>query len=73
VARRVIAYLKELYADSGRSGIVEVDASCGIPYKHCVALTDELPDAEFVYVASEFPKTRAIKADEEIQMLPRCA
>lgn len=69
----LIERLKELDVGSGRIGIVEVDASCGIPHKHYMALTSELPNAEFVYVTSEFWKLRAVKSDEEIQMLARCA
>jgi Xaa-Pro aminopeptidase len=69
----IVNEIKERGYDKGRIGIVEYDPYTSIPKNHWDFFTDNLAEAEFVFVTKEFIALRLLKSAEEIQFLERSA
>ena len=69
----IVNEIKERGYDKGRVGIVEYDPYTSIPKNHWDFFTENLPQAELVFVTKEFIAMRLLKSAEEIQALERSA
>ncbi len=74
-AREIVAQLKKNGIGKGRVGLVGVNATfnMGMPYQHFAALSQGLPEIEWLDVTRAFAGMRLIKSDEEFEWLRKAA
>ena len=74
-AKEIVLHLKRCGIGAGRAGLVGVNATfgMGMPYQHFAALSEGLPEIEWVDVTRDFARLRAVKSEEEFAWLKQAA
>jgi len=70
-AKEIIAKLKQDGIGKGRVGLVGINATfgMGMPYQHYKALSESLPEIEWIDATRDYARLRVIKSEEEFDWL----